>query len=143
MPSVEDETADHLYIAEQNRNLALVLLGPAAERVRPHRADWAGIVAFYSAVHYVNAFLWEVRRSAPTDHRERNEAIRAEAALQPIRDGYRLLRMFAFEAKYAAPFAATEVETRELLEYDLRAVEAGVLRALGLTVPTWQLPAPG
>ena len=143
MPNVEDETFDHLYIAEQNRELALVLLGPDAERVRPRRADWAGIVAFYSAVHYVNAYLWEARRFAPDNHRERNDAIGAEAALQPIREGYRLLRMFAFEARYAAPFLATEADARELLEYDLRAVEAGVLRALGLAVPNWQLPAPG
>ena len=94
VPSAEDETVDHLFVAEQNRDLALVLLGPDADRVRPRRVEWVGIVAFYAAVHHVNAYLWETRRFAPASHSDRSQAVVAESALRPIRDNYRVLRVF-------------------------------------------------
>ena len=56
---------------------------------------------------------------------------------------YRLLRAFAFAARYEAPFTAADVDVRELIDIDLRAVEAAVHQALGLAVPTWQLPELG
>ena len=143
VPSVEDETFDHLYMAEQNRDLALVLFAPEAERIRPRRADWAGVVAFYSSVHFVNAYLWEARRFVPQNHGDRNLAVGAEPALQPMRASYRLLRTFAFLARYGVPFAANEADVRNLVDIDLRAVEAGALRALGLPVPSWHLPELG
>lgn len=139
---MEDETVDHLWTAEQNRDLARALLGPDARSLRPRRREWTGIVAFYSAVHYANAYLWEARRVAPTNHQERREAFSREAVLRPVRGSYRVLQEFAFDARYVVPFAASDAEVRDLTDVNLRAVEAAVLRALGLAVPTWQLPGP-
>ena len=139
---MEDETIDHLMAAEQNRELTRALLAPTGQRLRPRRGEWTGVIAFYSAVHYVNAFLWEARRFAPKSHQERRGAFNREATLQPLLDNYRVLQAFSFDARYLVPFSASESEVRDLVDIDLRAVEGAILLALGLALPTWQLPEP-
>ena len=138
--SLDPTTLEHLLAAEENRELCLSLLDGAASRVRPRRWEWTGVVAFYSAVHYVNAYLWEARRFSPNNHQERSDAFHVEAALRQARSGYWYLRDFAYEVRYRPRVSATEAIARDLVDIDLRAVEAAVLRALGLGIPDWQLP---
>ena len=139
---MNDETIDHLRIAEANRDLALTLLHPSAGSVRPRRWEWVGVVAFYAAVHYVSAYLWERRQFAPSSHAERGRLFLSDSILYPLRRRYRVLQVYGYEARYEVDFAATEANARELIDNDLRAVEAAVLRALGMSVSTWQLPDP-
>jgi len=141
--SLEPATIEHLLAAEENRELALSLLDRAASSVRPRRWEWTGVVAFYAAVHYVNAYLWEVRRFAPTSHQARSDAFHVEADLRPARSGYWYLRDFAYEARYRPSVLATEAIARDLVDIDLRTVETAVRRSLGLDIPAWQLPASG
>ena len=140
---MNDETVDHLRIAEANRVLALALLHPAATSVHPRRWEWTGVVALYAAVHYVNAYLWERRQFAPGSHVERRRFFRSDTVLYPIRERYEFLEGYAYEARYDVRFEATEADARDLVGIDLRSVEAAVSRALGLSVPTWRLPDPG
>ena len=137
---MNDETLDHLRIAEANRVLALALLHAAAGSVRPRRWEWTGVVAFYAAVHYVNAYLWEIKQFAPANHAERRRFFNSDIVLYPVRESYEFLEGYGYEARYDVRFEATEADTRDLVDIDLRAVEAAVSRALGLSVPTWELP---
>lgn len=100
------------------------------------------MIAFYAAVHYVNAYLWEARQFVPASHPERSRAVHAEAALRPARDSYGLLRDYGYEARYTATFTATDADARELVQFDLRRVEDAVLRAVGLPVPLWEDTGP-
>lgn len=140
---MNDETVDHLRIAEANRVLALGLLHHAAANVLPRRWEWVGVVAFYAAVHYVNAYLWESRQFAPGSHVERRRYFRSDTVLHSIRERYQFLEGYAYEARYDVRFEPTEADARDLVGIDLRAVEAAVLQALGLSVPPWQLPDSG
>ena len=45
------------------------------------------MVAFYSAVHYVNAYLWATRHLAPNNHQERSDAFHVEADVRQARSG--------------------------------------------------------
>ncbi len=53
---MEQKTADCLWTAERNSDLATELL---ATHMQTPPFDWAVVIAFYAAVHYVNAYLWE------------------------------------------------------------------------------------
>ena len=136
---MEAATIAHLLAAEENREHCLSLLDRAAAGVRPRRWEWTGVVAFYSAVHYVNAYLWEARRFSPRSHQERSDAFHVEAALRQARSGYWYLRDFSYEVRYQPRVSATEVIARDLVDIDLRVVEAAVRRGLGLAIPEWRL----
>ena len=140
---MNDETIDHLRIVDSNRELALALLHPGAGDIRPRRWEWTGVVAFYSAVHYVNAYLWERRQVAPSSHADRRRLFYSDSFLVPVGRHYQLLQAYGYQARYEVDFVASEAEARGIVGIDLRAVEAAVLRALGLAVPTWQLPSDG
>jgi hypothetical protein len=53
---MEQKTREHLETAARNRDLAHALIDPESSIiVQPPPLDWAVVVAFYAAVHYVNA----------------------------------------------------------------------------------------
>lgn len=95
------------------------------------------VIAFYSAVHYVNAYLWERYRFTPSSHGERSGGVRNDRAIRACRPNYGRLRDAGYYARYDERFALSEQDARELVETDLRRVEATVLLALGESVPTW------
>ena len=95
------------------------------------------MIAFYAAVHYVNAYLWESRRFAPTNHYQRRAEILADPSLLGCGLSYRALQDNGFYARYAETFSLSEQAACGLVEVDLRLVEATVLQALGQPVPVW------
>jgi hypothetical protein len=139
---VNDETIDHLRAAEGNRQFALSLLAPMATQIPARCWEWVGVAAFYSAVHYVNAYLWEHHGVAPSNHSERRRWLAADRTMARVTDQYDLLQVYGFEARYEPTFAASEHMAKDAVDIDLRAIEAAVLRALGLDVPGWRLPGP-
>ena len=91
------------------------------------------VVAFYAAVHLVNAYLWEVRRHAPPNHGNRTALVNADPTLHPRRREYERLLDRGFGARYVPGVRLPVQEVQNLIEIDLEAVRATVRTALGLT----------
>ena len=81
---MEPRTEAHLATAQHNHDFARALLEPAVARVfSSPPLEWAVVVAFYAAVHYVNAYLWERQRYEPRPHDDRENAVTRAVGLRP------------------------------------------------------------
>src|SRR4051794_7677263 len=92
-----------LETAERDRRLAQYLANTSNEVLPDYR--WAAVVAFYAAVQYVNAFLFERLEFIPNSHAEREAAVRMLADLTVILDDYDQLRDASRLARYSPRFA--------------------------------------
>lgn len=90
------------------------------------------MAAFYSAVHYVNAFLWETLAFRPSNHDERTDRVYSEPALNPVYDNYTLLSDHAWKARYYRDYRIPHADIQDLLHTDLAGVESAVESALGV-----------
>ncbi len=121
---MEERTRRHLARARRNRDVADALIGPRARSIiDPPPREWAVVAAFYSAVHYVNAYLWEKRRQEPSNHDHRRRLVAQESDLRRMSQSYGRLRALAFLARYADLFSPAESEIHGAVQTDLRAVE--------------------
>jgi hypothetical protein len=130
---VERQTDRHIRTAERNRAVALGHLNTQAHSVRPPAHEWAAVIAFYAAVHYVNGYLWEIRRYAPPNHESRNLMVRGDPVLRTCQEEYRRLLDAGFRARYVPDFRLLEPAARELVEVHLGEMRRVVRKALGLT----------
>lgn len=126
---MEFETRQHLAVAQWNRDLAASLRRDSAQ---PLPSEWIVVIAFYAAVHYVNAYLWEELRVARSNHGERTLRVRTDRRLAACRAAYRRLLDAGYQARYTVRFQLTEQQARDLVMVDLTRVEGTVLVALGL-----------
>ena len=78
---MQQKTRDHLATAERNRIVAGLVIGESD--VQQVSNEWAVVVAFYAAVHLVNAFLWERQSFEPLNHEERSRLAFTIAELRP------------------------------------------------------------
>lgn len=134
---MDQKTLDHLRVAERNRNLARALLSAEQPGLQPAPWEWVAVILFYSAVHYVNAYLWEQYHHEPLNHGERSRAVNRDPALIACRRRYDDLRDAGYRARYDEQFYLREQDARLLLDVRLRQVEATVMQALGQPVPVW------
>ncbi len=134
---MKPETLDHLQIAERNRELARALLDPSNASLRPSPWEWVAVVAFYAAVHYVNAYLWETQGVDPGGHGRRGKEVQRNPRLAACFGSYQRLTGLAWSARYSRGFVLPEQDARDLVDVDYRLVETTVLTALGLPVPQW------
>lgn len=130
---MERQTNLHIQTAERNRDVALAHLNTQAHSVQPPAYEWAAVIAFYAAVHYVNGYLWEIRRYEPPDHRSRNQLVRGDPGLQACLDESDRLFSASFRARYTPGFRLLEPAAREIVEAHLGKVRRVVREALGLT----------
>jgi hypothetical protein len=130
---VERQTSPHIQTAERNRVVALAHLDGQAHAVQPPAYEWAAVIAFYAAVHYVNGYLWEIRRYEPPDHQSRNRLVRSDPGLRPCFDEYERLFSAGFRARYTPGFRLLDQRARELVDVELEAVRRVVRGAPGLT----------
>ena len=128
---MEPRTRQHLTKAARNRDLALWLLNAASpiSGASPP-LEWAAVVAFYAAVHYVNAYLWETRRYEPRDHRARVNAVGQDRVLRAAYRSYMGLRTLAFQSRYHPSFRPTHADAEYAVGNDLAQVERTVQAAL-------------
>ncbi len=99
--------------------------------VPPQYAEWKIIVLFYSALHYVEAFL-VTRSAAYRDHTIRDQAMEKETETRAIRATYNRLKKAAHEARYeGTPFRPTDVAEFERLH---QMVKRAILVLPGMTV---------
>jgi hypothetical protein len=129
---MERQTHRHIQTAERNRRIASSLLDTEIASIQSSPYEWVAVIAFYAAVHYVNAYLWEARRYAPPDHPNRNHLIDGDPVLRRCRDAYGRLFATGFRSRYVPAFRLPEQDARDLLDVDLEAVRETVRSALGL-----------
>jgi hypothetical protein len=107
--------ADHLSAAAQNRALATLL----SEQADP---SWGAVLAFYSALHLVSAYLAK-HGYFPRDHGTRAGYIARSRELRPIYENYRRLEERSRWVRYdLRRLQARDVE--QLISLDLAAIEA-------------------
>lgn len=80
----------HINQAERNEKIASTLFKTAY-------VEWGVVALFYSAVHYVEAFL-APQKVHSADHDERNKHVHAQ--LRSIEPDYHLLRLTSRQARY-------------------------------------------
>lgn len=88
---MEAQTAAHLRLAVRNREFARQLAADDANVMNGRST----VVAFYAAVHYVNAYLWEKVRTEPQDHKQRTGYVRDTPVLKRCLFAYRRLSRVA------------------------------------------------
>jgi hypothetical protein len=128
---MEPRTREHLSKAAHNGHIASWLLNatpPAAASLPPW--DWAIVAAFYAAIHYVNAYLWEARRYQPPNHGARLNAVSRNRALRAAYPSYVRLRGLAFQARYDPAYRPTRADAEDAVQRHLAQVERTVRSAL-------------
>lgn len=121
---MESQTVAHLRVAESNRDLADSL---ARQAIVPPVHGWIAVIAFYGAVHYVNAYLWELERYGPLSHGERPARVRSTASLRRATFAYRRLSQVAYDMRHD-PYAVVSPAIADEALRNLGVVER-VLRA--------------
>jgi hypothetical protein len=134
---VDPKTLKHLQLSARNRDLALALLSPSQSGLQPSPWEWVVVIAFYAAVHAVNAYLWEARRYEPANHGDRRTWIRNSLPITACSSSYRALEKAGFFARYNENYAIGEQGARGLVTVNFRQVEATVMQALGQPAPAW------
>lgn len=119
MPSQEN----HLAAARSNEALAVAM-------IQAHQAyAWAIVLAFYSALHWVDAFLANASIH-PENHSQRNLFV-ARTQLRTVLEAYQLLRDFSQDARYElVPFS--ESEAHSLIAGELTDIKTHVQRLLAI-----------
>jgi hypothetical protein len=113
--------AAHLRGAARNKALAVSLLSQ-------NEPDWAAVLAFYSALHLIDAYLAE-RNLRAGDHARRGNFIATTADLKPIHSQYRRLELRSRWVRYELQSLTTD-DVEALLTRDLRQIEEHILRLL-------------
>ena len=124
---MDQRTIEHLALAARNRDLARSLLAPGQQSQAP---EWAAVIAFYAAVHLVNAYLWETFGREPVDHGERNLAVRTDPILGHCQREYRRLADNGYHARYTLGFRLSAADAQVLIHVQLARVEAIIRQAL-------------
>ncbi len=95
----------------------------------PAVREWVVIAAFYAAVHYINAYLWERLRLEPSNHSERSDMVELFSELRPVVAQYRYLRDSAYSARYDPDWRMSEARVHEPVD-DLETIASAVVAAL-------------
>lgn len=120
---MEQKTADCLWTAERNRDLATELV---STHMQTPPFDWVVVIAFYAAVHYVNAYLWERdNRYDPGNHKNRGAKARTLPDLRRINRQYRRLNGLAYDVRYVETYRLNRAAAQSALN-DLRDIETQI-----------------
>ncbi len=110
---MKQQTRDHLDAADRHREVATFLRGFELPDAWP---EWAVIATFYSAVHCVNAYLWDTYNFTPRNHQDRTLAVHSDGTLISISRCYDLLRDSAYACRYDPMFRASDRLVRHALQ---------------------------
>ena len=91
------DEADHFTQAEKNKQVADFLA--ANSTVANRYSQWEVVTMFYSALHYVDAFL-ATKGIHPPDHITRNGHVAIQYELKPISNNYQNLYHRSKDARY-------------------------------------------
>jgi hypothetical protein len=128
---VEERSRDHLETARYHQRFAQSLLDPTlTPRLPDGKYEWATVMAFYAAVHYVHAYLWERHRYNPRSHAARAQRVRHDSVLRQCEPAYSRLLSASMSARYERLYQIHETRARGFVEVDLAQVEAVVTAAI-------------
>jgi hypothetical protein len=128
---VDQRTRQHLDLAERNRDLSRAILDPAISgNFQPSPYEWIAVIAFYAAVHYVSAYLWETYGEVIEEHPARWRRVRTEGRLQRCKDQYGRLQNNGYNARYTRGIHLSRQDAERLVNIDLANVESVVMAAL-------------
>ncbi|MEO8027780.1 MAG: hypothetical protein ABI823_14955 [Bryobacteraceae bacterium] len=117
--------AKDIHVQKANANEAFAMSLPLDSQVR---VDWTLIALFYSAMHYVEAYL-AISNTHLRSHTTRDQYVGRDANLKKIWSQYQDLKFFGYNARYEAPqFTARDVTTNALPQ--LAMVKAAISRFL-------------
>ena len=88
------------------------------------------MIAFYSAVHYVSAYLWETYGEVIEEHPARWRRVRTESRLRRCKDQYGRLQINGYNARYTRGFQLSRQAAERLVNIDLANVESVVMAAI-------------
>lgn len=123
---MKPRTRQHLRRAERNAQLAQRLASEASP------SEWVLVVAFYAAVHFVAAHLWEIAGIDVQNHREREQFIRTSASLKLIAEAYQRLYDDGYNVRYA-PVVRLQPNAIPDALGDLAQIRTVILAALDAT----------
>ncbi len=134
--ALKPETSAHLARAARNREVARTLSDPQqVPSLHPPPLERAAVAAFYAAVHYVNAFLWERLGQDPRDHTLRRRYVARTTQLHRALSAYDLLADLSWHARYTATFQPRPAVLQNAVHEQLEQVREVVYRALGEPLP--------
>ena len=110
---MDERTRIHLRTTSANREYALTIL--MDDNATTTQRNWAAVAAFYAAMHAVNAYLWEIARLEPANHRDRREIMIRWPALHPLRISYNTLFEFSVRARYEPGIATRTASLNTLV----------------------------
>lgn len=110
---MEARSEAHLEIARANYSLAYGYFRYASTTLANAPSptlEWTVVIAFYAAVHFVNAHEWERTRTEPRDHQHRKNYVRTHPVLKSHYREYQRLSDHAWSARYARGFQLSPSE---------------------------------
>jgi hypothetical protein len=125
---MDERTRDHLRTVHANREYALTIL--LDEDATTTELNWATVAAFYSAMHAVNSYLWELARLEPANHQQRLDIVLRWPALQPILASYDARIASSIRARYVPGYSTRRSRLSSLVNRDLSRVITTIERAL-------------
>lgn len=117
---MESKTSQFLLTAQRNRVFAESALAHPEPMVALR--EWAAVGAFYSVVHYVNAYLYEQQRFEPANHAQRYAALMRTTELRIFRRSYQRLNDTGYRVRYDVMHPVSNTWLRELVEVHLRRI---------------------
>lgn len=121
----------HLGAAEHNQEVILYL------SKEPRFADWTAVVAFYKALHLVDAVLCADGLGHPGDHLHREEILKRTNRYRTLHRDYRALKEASLVARYLdkagtfCQYMSADQVQRELLGHRLKRLERSARGLLG------------
>ena len=132
---MKPETLGHIEAAGRNREIAWQLFSNSRQpglTVRPF--EWVAVVTFYSAVHYANAYIWELH-GRKVRHPQRRQFIAAHPPLMGHLADYVQVEAHAWAARYTPGHRLSAQDARELLTQNLALFQTTICRELGIIPP--------
>jgi hypothetical protein len=97
--------------------------------------DWAAVAAFYAAVHYLHALLWEQHSLVPRDHPSRAGYVARTAPLKQVQGAYNALYDLSWQARYRRTFLPKPADVQTAVHQQLEAIRFLVYQTLGEPLP--------
>ncbi len=119
---MQAKTADYLATGDDNRDLANALIIAAT----PVARDWVAVIAFYAAVHYMNAYIYEKQQHIVTPdsggHKDRSKRVKDASDLQGVASAYIRLSNLAYNVRYEPRYHLSDTVARTALRH-MEAIE--------------------
>ena len=126
---VKSRTQAYLSTAERNRDLARDM---RFATLNTRSSDWAAVIAFYSALHFVHAYLFEkVTQNEKLSHKDRERYVEDTDALKPAERYYDDLYEISIAVRYDPRYRIQSSTEQEALD-NLTEIERIVRRGLAV-----------